>query len=74
MTQLAMPHLMKTQGNVLNVSSTLSVRPAFIGQWYSLSKAALDDYTRVAASMYSMVKVRVNAVRVGAINTKIYAK
>lgn len=74
MVQLSMPHLMKTQGNVVNVSSTMSIRPSFIGQWYSVSKAALDSYTKVAASLYSVAGIRVNAVRVGAVNTTIYKK
>lgn len=86
LTQLSVPHLMKTQGNIINISSTMSVRPSFIGQWYGVSKAALDQYTRISAAMYGPASIRVNAVRyvfklkssilfsrIGAVNTKIYA-
>jgi NAD(P)-dependent dehydrogenase (short-subunit alcohol dehydrogenase family) len=73
LSQLSVPHLMKTKGNIVNVSSTMSMRPAFIGQWYGVSKAALDQYTRISAAMYGPAGIRVNAIRIGAVNTKIYA-
>ncbi|KAI6180754.1 hypothetical protein M3Y98_00755200 [Aphelenchoides besseyi] len=49
LTKLAVPHLEKTKGCVVNVSSMLSIMPIYIGAYYSTSKAALDHYTKVAA-------------------------
>lgn len=74
MTQLSVPHLIKTQGNVANISAALSVRPSFAVHQYGVSKTALDHYTRNAAMMYAPVGVRVNAIRVGGVKTPIYAK
>ena len=49
LTKLAIPHLEKTKGNILNVSSIagLRIRPnSFV---YSISKAALNQLTKSAA-------------------------
>jgi NAD(P)-dependent dehydrogenase (short-subunit alcohol dehydrogenase family) len=39
--QLATPHLIKTQGNIVNVTSVLASLPAPVGPFYTTSKAAL---------------------------------
>ena len=49
MTMLAVPHLIKTKGNIVNVSSVTGTR-AFPGVLsYCISKAAVDQLTRCVA-------------------------
>lgn len=69
MTKLALPHLAKAKGAVVNVSSALShlVEPGFTA--YSAAKAALSHMTRVLASELAP-HVRVNALAVGATETE----
>ncbi|KAI6239025.1 hypothetical protein M3Y99_00634800 [Aphelenchoides fujianensis] len=69
LTKLAVPHLEKTKGCVVNVSSMLSIVPIYIGAYYSTSKAALDHYTKAAALRLAPKGVRVNSVAAGHIDT-----
>jgi len=69
LTQLAVPHLIATRGNVVNVSSVTGLR-AFPGVLaYCVSKAALDQLTRCAALELAPKGVRVNAVNPGVVVT-----
>ncbi|XP_063224269.1 3-oxoacyl-[acyl-carrier-protein] reductase FabG-like isoform X2 [Bacillus rossius redtenbacheri] len=74
LTQLAVPHLVKTKGNVVNVSSVAGLRsfPGIIA--YNMSKAALDQMTRCAALELAAQGVRVNAVNPGVIVTEIHKR
>ncbi|XP_018575876.1 uncharacterized protein LOC108914536 [Anoplophora glabripennis] len=68
-TTLAVPHLIKTKGNIVNVSSVTGLR-AFSGLLtYSMSKAAVDQFTRCAALDLAPKQVRVNSVNPGVIVT-----
>lgn len=61
----ALPHLSKTNGSIINVSSTVSTG-AMAGQSiYGSSKAAVDHATRNLAVEYGPSGVRVNAVAPG---------
>jgi NAD(P)-dependent dehydrogenase (short-subunit alcohol dehydrogenase family) len=62
LTLLAMPHLKKTRGNVVNVSSSCAIRAFPSVMFYSLTKAALDHFTRNAALKYGP-HVRVNSLK-----------
>ncbi len=67
--QRALPHLIASQGNVVNVSSVTGIR-AFPGVLaYCSSKAALDQLTHCAALELASKGVRVNAVSSGPIET-----
>ncbi|XP_026756545.2 3-oxoacyl-[acyl-carrier-protein] reductase FabG-like [Galleria mellonella] len=71
LTALAAPHLVKTKGNIVNISSvagkmTSSV-PGFLA--YSVSKAALDHFTRGAALELAASGVRVNGISPGPVVT-----
>jgi len=60
--QLATPHLVKTKGNVVNISSVTGLR-SFPGVLeYRLSKAGVDQLTHCAALELAPKGVRVNAV------------
>jgi len=71
LSMLAVPHLIKTQGNIVNVSSVNGIRsfPGVLA--YNISKAALDQFTRCAALELASKKVRVNSVNPGVIVTEL---
>lgn len=57
-----MPHLKKTRGNVINVSSSCAIRAIPSVMFYGLTKAALDHFTRTAALKFGP-HVRVNSLK-----------
>lgn len=65
LTQFAVPHLEKTKGNVVNVSSVCGMRsfPSLLA--YSMSKACVDHFTRCVAADLAPKGVRVNSVNPG---------
>jgi NAD(P)-dependent dehydrogenase (short-subunit alcohol dehydrogenase family) len=68
----ALPHLIRRQGAVVNVSSVTGTR-AFPGVLaYCVSKAALDQLTRCAALEVAPHGVRVNAVNPGVVVTNLH--
>ncbi|XP_049878987.1 3-oxoacyl-[acyl-carrier-protein] reductase FabG-like [Pectinophora gossypiella] len=71
LTSLAAPHLIKTKGNIVNVSGVISVTTPHFPDWisYHVSKAALDHFTRGAAKELAPSGVRVNAVSPGPVIT-----
>ena len=71
LTMLAVPHLIKTQGNIINVSSVNGIRsfPGVLA--YNISKAGLDQFTRCVALELAPKGVRVNAVNPGVIITEL---
>ncbi|XP_005994410.1 3-oxoacyl-[acyl-carrier-protein] reductase FabG [Latimeria chalumnae] len=74
LTTLAVPHLIKTKGNVINVSSICGPR-SFSGLLaYCVSKSALDQFTRCVALELASKQVRVNAVCPGVIITEIHKR
>ncbi|XP_064619576.1 3-oxoacyl-[acyl-carrier-protein] reductase FabG-like isoform X2 [Lineus longissimus] len=74
MTKLAVPHLIKTKGSILNVSSVNGMRafPGVIS--YCMSKAAIDQFTRCCALELAQKGVRVNSVNPGVIMTEIHKR
>ncbi|HEY6330704.1 MAG TPA: SDR family NAD(P)-dependent oxidoreductase, partial [Blastocatellia bacterium] len=63
--KLAVPHLERSRGNIVNVSSVTGLR-AFPGVLaYCVSKAAVDQLTRCAALELAPKGIRVNAVNPG---------
>ncbi|KAL0867465.1 hypothetical protein ABMA27_008252 [Loxostege sticticalis] len=73
-TMLAAPHLVKTKGNIVNVSSIGGQiqRLASLNA-YCVSKAALDHFTRGSALELGASGVRVNAVSPGPVETDMLA-
>jgi NAD(P)-dependent dehydrogenase (short-subunit alcohol dehydrogenase family) len=72
--QLATPHLIKTKGNIVNVSSVTGLRsfPGVLA--YCVSKAGVDQLTRCAALELAPQGVRVNAVNPGVVVTEIHKR
>ncbi|XP_066929794.1 uncharacterized oxidoreductase TM_0325-like [Clytia hemisphaerica] len=69
-TKMAIPHLKKTQGNIVNVSTLGSSRPQIGVNAYCTSKAALDQFTRATAIELGADQVRVNCVNPSIIATE----
>ena len=71
MIQAAMPHLIKTKGNVVNIVSTA----AFVGQAYTApyaaTKAALLSLTKSLAMEFMHAPVRINALAPGGMMTEM---
>jgi NAD(P)-dependent dehydrogenase (short-subunit alcohol dehydrogenase family) len=72
--QIAAPHLIKTKGNIVNVSSVTGLRsfPGVLA--YCVSKAGVDQLTRCAALELAPQGVRVNAVNPGVVITEIHKR
>jgi len=74
MTQQVLPHLLKSKGSIVHISSVTGIR-AFPGVVaYNMSKAALDHLVRSCALEVAAQGVRVNAVNPGVIITDIHKR
>lgn len=71
LTMLAVPHLIKTKGNIVNVSSVNGVRSFPNVLSYCMSKAAVDQFTKCVALELAPKGVRVNSVNPGVVVTNI---
>ncbi|XP_072934705.1 L-fucose dehydrogenase-like [Epargyreus clarus] len=73
LTSLASPHLIKTKGNIINISAIGGQFAPSVPQLipYCVSKAALNNFTLGSALEMSKHGVRVNAVSPGPVYTDI---
>lgn len=69
LSQQALPWLEKTGGAIVNISSIAAQNPQTGGGFYSMSKAGVSAFTRLAAAEWGPRGVRVNAVAPGLIRT-----
>ncbi|XP_050362825.1 3-oxoacyl-[acyl-carrier-protein] reductase FabG-like [Nymphalis io] len=71
LTILAAPYLVKTKGNIVNISSISGIMPPFGPGMtnYYVSKAALNHFTVSAATELSPLGVRVNTISPGPVRT-----
>ncbi len=65
--------LKKSKGSVVNVSSSLSIRPIPNTGAYSASKAAMNNLTQTMALEFAASGVRVNCICPGIVNTPIHS-
>lgn len=72
LTKLCVPHLEKTRGNIINISSIAGsvIIPSI--PFYSISKAGIHLFTQSAAVEYGPKHIRVNAIAPGLIDTPIF--
>lgn len=70
-TKEAIPHLQKTKGSIINISSDAGLKAyqGFNADAYSASKAALILLTKCWALEYSKDKIRVNCICPGVVDT-----
>lgn len=73
-TRQALPFLKASQGTVINISSTVAVRPLPNMSVYSASKAAVSALTKSWGKELAKDGIRVNSLVVGPIETPIYEK
>lgn len=65
----AVPHLLKSRGAIVNISSTLATKPVVGFANYCASKAALEHLTRCWALELAPHGIRVNAVASGPVES-----
>ncbi|XP_034835617.1 meso-2,3-butanediol dehydrogenase-like [Maniola hyperantus] len=70
-TSLAAPHLAKTKGNIVNISSVAAlITPTFKGTTnYYISKAAVNHFGACAAAELAVDGIRVNTISPGPVRT-----
>jgi NAD(P)-dependent dehydrogenase (short-subunit alcohol dehydrogenase family) len=73
LTQVAIPELKKTRGNVINIGSVLGMRAMPVYSVYSASKAAVIMLTQLWAKELAP-DVRVNSISPGGVNTPLFDK
>lgn len=73
LTKAALPHLEKTQGNIVNMASASGIVGAAYASAYSATKAGVVGYTRTVAIEYAARQVRVNAICPGGVDTPLIA-
>lgn len=74
LTHLAVPHLIASKGNIVNVSSVCGIRsfPHILG--YAMSKSAVDQFTNCVALELADKGVRCNSVCPGVIITDLHKR
>jgi NAD(P)-dependent dehydrogenase (short-subunit alcohol dehydrogenase family) len=73
LTHLALPHLVKTKGNVVNLKSAQKLfRQGFLN--YSILNSAMEKFTQVAAVDVSSKGVRINAVSISLTDNTSFLK
>jgi len=69
--QLSMPHLLKTKGSVVMVSSVAGMKGMAMSVPYSTAKAGMDNMMRSLALEVAKDGVRINSLNPGLIVTEI---
>lgn len=72
-TKLATPHLERTKGNIVNVSSLGGLQAYTKSAYYCMSKAAVTMYTKCTSLDLAPKGIRVNSVEPGLIMTPMFA-
>lgn len=72
LTMLAVPHLIESKGNIVNVSSIAGLRSFPNVLVYCMSKAALDQFTKCISLELAPKGVRVNSVNPAVIITNFH--
>jgi NAD(P)-dependent dehydrogenase (short-subunit alcohol dehydrogenase family) len=73
MVRNAMPHLARSHGVILHISSISAVAGEFDDVAYAASKAGLEGFNRKLALEVARYGVRSNVIRPGLINTEAFA-
>ncbi|XP_031638614.1 uncharacterized protein LOC116350809 [Contarinia nasturtii] len=69
LSKLCVPHLEKTRGNIVNVSSVAGLRAFPNAMSYCMSKAALDQFTKCSALDLAPRGIRVNSINPASVRT-----
>ena len=71
MCQAAMPHLLQTKGNIVNMASSAAIVGQVYNAAYCASKGGVNMLTKALAVEFASRGVRVNAVCPGGVNTAL---
>ena len=71
MCQAAMPHLLETKGNIVNMASSAAIVGQVYNTAYCASKGGVNLLTKALAVEFASRGVRVNAVCPGGVNTPL---
>ena len=69
MCRAAIPHLLETQGSILNTSSTAALAGLPYGSCYGATKGGVQAFTRAIAVEYAKQGLRANCVCPGSVQT-----
>jgi len=74
LTQQLLPSILKTKGNIINISSYFSHRmiPGRYSTAYSLTKGAIDSFSKSLACELGSRGIRVNAIAPGSVKTPLF--
>lgn len=74
LTRFALPFMLKNgEGSIVNVSSTLGIKPTASTGMYSSLKAAMNNLTQSLALEFGPKGIRVNAICPGIVDTPIHS-
>ena len=73
LTRLVWPQLKKNQGSIVNISSTLAIKPIVGTAAYSALKAAMNNWTLSLALEGAPHKINANAICPGIVDTPIHS-
>jgi len=73
LAQAAIPHLLETGGNIVNIASNAGLQGVPYSVVYSMSKGGVVQLTRALAVEYLKTQLRVNAIAPAGTNTNLVA-
>jgi NAD(P)-dependent dehydrogenase (short-subunit alcohol dehydrogenase family) len=71
LSQAAIPHLLETDGNIVNIASNAGLMGQAYTVPYCITKGAIIQLTRALAMEYVKTKLRVNAIAPGGVDTTL---
>ncbi len=69
--QAAIPHLLETGGNIVNIASNAGIMGQAYTVAYCMTKGAIIQLTRSLAMEFAKANIRVNAIAPGGVNTAL---
>ena len=69
--QAAIPHLLETQGNIVNIASNAGLMGQAYTVAYCMTKGSIVQMTRSLAMEFVKTAIRVNAIAPGGVNTAL---